>query len=72
MRPSSWLSQVVKVFTGNMREMRFPNISIPSHIACYIPALTIIIFLAIKAIGFSKVWQNFSNIFAGHYRDIKG
>ena len=49
----------------------FPNISILSHIVCHIPLLTVIIALAIKAVGFSKVRQTFSNIFAMHYGDIK-
>ena len=48
----------------NMHEVR-------SRIVCYIPPLTIIIALAIKAVGFSKVRQMFSNIFAMHYGDIK-
>ena len=56
---------------GNMHGVRFSNISILSHIACYIPPLAIIIALAIKAVGFSKVKQTFSNIFAMHYGDIK-
>ena len=54
-----------------MYEVRFPNISILSHIVCYIPPLTIIIALAIKAVGASNVRQTFSNIFAMHYGDIK-
>ena len=56
---------------GNMHEMRFSNISILSHIVCYIPPLTIIIALATKAIGFSKVWQTFSIIFAMHHSDFR-
>ena len=36
---------------GNMHEVRFPNISILLHIVCYIPPLTIIIALEIKAVG---------------------
>ena len=56
---------------GSMHEMRFSKISILSHIVCYIPILTIIIALAIKAVGFSKVRQTFSNTFAMHYGDIK-
>ena len=56
---------------GNMHDVRFRNISILSHIVCYIPPLTIIIALAIKAVGFSKIRQTFSNIFAMHYGDIK-
>ena len=47
----------------NMHEVRFPNIYILSHIICYIPPVTIMIALAIKAVGFSKVRQTFSNIF---------
>ena len=53
---------------ANMRGVRLSNISILSHIVCYIPPLTIIIPLAIKAVGFST---DFSNIFAMHYGDIK-
>ena len=56
---------------GNMHKVRFPNISILSHIVCYIPPLIIFIALEIKAVGFSKVRQIFSNIFAMHYDDIK-
>ena len=56
---------------GNMHDVRFRNISILSHIVCYIPSLTIIIALAIKVVGFSKIRQTFSNIFAMHYGDIK-
>ena len=52
---------------GNLHEVRFSNISILSHIVCYIPPLTIIIALAIKAVGFSKVRQTFSKIYAMHY-----
>ena len=55
---------------GNMHEVRFSKISILSHIVCDIPPLTIIIALAIKAVGFSKVRQTFSNIFAMHYGDV--
>ena len=45
-----------------IHEVRFPNIYILSHIIDYIhPPLTIIIALAIKAIGF----------FTMHYGDIK-
>ena len=56
---------------GNMHDVRFRNISILSHIVCYIPPLTTIIALAIKVVGFSKTRQTFSNIFAMHYGDIK-
>ena len=56
---------------GNMHEVRFPNISVLSHIVCYILPLTIIIALAIKAVGFSTVRQTFSDIFAMHYGDTK-
>ena len=55
----------------NMPEVRFSNIYILSHFIYYIRPLTIIIALAIKAVGFSKVRQTFSNIFAMHYGDIK-
>ena len=37
-----------------MHEVRFPNIYILPHIIHYIVPLTIIIVLAIKAVGFSK------------------
>ena len=53
-----------------MHEVRFPNIYILSHIN-YIVPLTIIIALAIKAVGFSKVRQTLSTKFAMHYGDIK-
>ena len=46
----------------NMHEVRFPNIYILSHIIYYIVPLTIIIVLAIKAVGFSKVRQTLSTI----------
>ena len=55
----------------NLYEVRFPNISILSQIVRYISVLTIIIALAIKAVGVSKVRQTFSNIFAMHYGDVK-
>ena len=55
----------------NTHEVRFPNIYILPHIIYCIPPLTIIITLAVKAVGFSKVRQTFSNIFALHYGDIK-
>ena len=55
----------------NMHEVRFPNIYILSHIIYYIVPLTIIIVLAIKAVGLSKVRQTLSTIFAMHYSDIK-
>ena len=55
----------------NMYEVRFPNIYILSRIIYYIFPLTLIIILAIKAIGFSKVKQTLSNMFAMHYGDIK-
>ena len=54
-----------------MHEVRFPKVYIPSHIIFYSPPLTIAIALAIKAVGFSKVRQTFSNIFAMHYSDNK-
>ena len=47
------------------------NIYILSHIIYYIPPLTIIIALAIKAVGFLKVRQTFSNIFAMYFGNIK-
>ena len=55
----------------NMHEGRFPNIYILSHIIYYIVPLSIIIVLAIKALGFSKVRQVISTKFAMHYGDIK-
>ena len=55
----------------NMRGVRFPNIFMLSHIIYYFLLLTIIIVLVIKAIGFSKVRQTLSNIFALHNSDIK-
>ena len=55
----------------NMHELRLPNIHMPSHIIYYIHQVTIIIALAIKAIGLSKVRQTFSNIFRMHFGDIK-
>ena len=55
----------------NIHEVRFANISILSHIVYYIPPLTIIIGLTIKAVGFSRVRQTFSNIFAMPYGDKK-
>ena len=55
----------------NMHEMRFPNICILSHVIYYIPSFTITIALAIKAVGFSKVRQTFSSIFAIHHGEIK-
>ena len=55
----------------NMHEVRFPNIYILSHIIYYIVPLTIIIVLAIKAVGFSKVRQTLSTIFVMHYGETK-
>ena len=54
----------------NMHEVRFSNIYIPSHIIYNIVPLTIIIVLAIKAVGFSKVRQTLSTKFAVYYGDI--
>ena len=51
---------------GNTLEVRSPNISILSNIY-YILPLTIYIVLVMKAVGFSKVRQDFMNIFAMHY-----
>ena len=56
---------------GNMHEVRFPNIYILSYIIYHIPPLTIILALAIKAVGFSKARQTFSDTFAMHYGAIK-
>ena len=58
-------------FMQNMHEVRFPNIYILSRIIYYIFPLTIIIVLAIKAVGFSKVRLAVSNIFAMQYGGIK-
>ena len=55
----------------NMHEGRFPNIYILSHIIYYIIPLTIIIVLAIKTVGFSKVRQTLSTKFPMHDGDIK-
>ena len=55
----------------NIHEVRLPNIHILSHITYYIVSLTLIIVLAVKAMGFSKVRQTLSVIFAMHYGDIK-
>ena len=55
----------------NMRGVRFPNIFMLSDITYYFLLLTIIIVLVIKAVGFSKVRQTLSNIFALHNSDIK-
>ena len=56
---------------GNMHEMRFRSIYILSRIMYYILPLTIIIVLAMKAVGFSKVGNILSNKFAMHYGDTK-
>ena len=57
---------------ANMHEVRFPNIYILSDVIYYIPPLTVIIIaLAIKGVGFSKVRQTFSNIFGMYHDDIK-
>ena len=55
---------------GNMHEVSFPTIDILWNIIYYILPLTIIIVLAIRAVGFSKVRQGLSNIFAMHCGDI--
>ena len=55
----------------NMHEVRFYDIYIPSHIIYYIVPLTIIIVLAIKAVGFSKVRQTLCTKFAMDYGDMK-
>ena len=55
----------------NMHEGKFPNIYILSHIIYYIVPLTIIIVLAIKTVGFSKVRQTLSTKFPMHDGDIK-
>ena len=54
-----------------MHEMRFRNIYILLRIMYYILPLTIIIVLAMKAVGFSKVGKILSNKFAMHYGDNK-
>ena len=46
----------------NMHEVRSPNIYILSYIIYYIVPLTIIIVLAIKVVGFSKVRETLSII----------
>ena len=53
-----------------MHERRFPNIYTQAKII-YILPLTINICFAIKAVGFSKVWQTLTNIFVIHYSIIK-
>ena len=55
----------------NMNEVKFPKSYTVSHIIYYIPSLTLVIALAIKAVGFSKDRQTFINIFAMHYGDNK-
>ena len=55
----------------NMYEVRFLNIYIQWHIIHYILPLTIVIVLVIKGVGFSKLRQTLSNIFAMHYGDIE-
>ena len=55
----------------NLHEVSFPTIYIMWNIIYYILSLTIIIVLAITAVGFSKVKQRLSNVFEIHYRDIK-
>ena len=55
----------------NMHEMIFPNIYILSHIIYFIVPLTVIIVLALKAVGFSKVKQTLSTKFAMHHGDVK-
>ena len=54
---------------GNMHGVRFPNIDLLSNIIYYILPLTIVIVLAIKPVGFSKVRQSLSNILVIHYGD---
>ena len=54
-----------------MYEGRFPNIYTLLHIIYHIVPLTIIIVLAIKAVGFSKVRQSLSTKFAMYYADIR-
>ena len=55
----------------NMHEVTFANIYILSYIIYYVLPLTIIIALAIKAVGLSKLKQTFTNIFIMHYGDNK-
>ena len=55
----------------NVHDVRFLNIYILPHIIYYILPLTMIIFLAMKAVSFSKVMQTLSTMFAMHYGDIK-
>ena len=54
-----------------MHKVALPNIYILVNIIYYILSLTIIIVLAIKAVGFSKAEQTISNIFEMLYGNIK-
>ena len=57
--------------TRNTDEMRFPNIYMLLKTIFFVLPLTIIIVLAMKAVGFSKVGKILSNKFAMHYGDTK-
>ena len=61
---------IIYVILYNLHECAF-NIYILSHIIYFIVPLTIIVVLAIKAVGFSKVRQTLSAIFTVHYGDVK-
>ena len=56
---------------GHMYEVRFPAIYILWNIIYYILPFTIIIVLAVKAVGFSKARLGLRHIFATSYGDIK-
>ena len=51
----------------NTHEMRFLNIYTLLSIFYYVLLFIVIIVLAIKAVGFLKARQTFSNIFVMHY-----
>lgn len=55
----------------NLHEVRFSNIYILPKIIYYVFPLTVINVLALKTVGFSKVRQSLSNIFAAHYGDVE-
>ena len=66
-----WLNKEDMNAKEKMHEVRFPSIYILSHIIYYIVPLAVIIVLAVKALGFSKVRQTLSTTFAMRYDDIK-
>ena len=55
----------------SMHKVIFPNIYVISHIIYYIALVTVIVVLAMKAVGFSKGRQTLSAIFAMRYGDTK-